>query len=484
MKKLLFTLYILFTITFICNAQYLNVAKNFSPTNMWNGYSQMFFNHNQFVLTGKCSWKPNYFSPQLFITRFSANGDSLGFYQLKDTTKGEFWGFYNTSYRYNPVFPIYAFYNYDSNSKMEAALYRHDSLLNISLITPIPDSISRGLNVTFETKDHHLIGGGWRQSNSTNKSYINITKVTKNGNILWERNILNTASSCNLEDGFPLLSNTNIVVSGTNSNLPVVVCLDSAGGIVWQKYFDSNCAMAGVEPMPDSTIMVAMDTLIGMNLYGLKLQKLDPVNGDVLWDTTYNLSGSYISSSTGAFRVTSKGECIIAGQANTLTRYYYLKINANHQIAFFHISPQYYTVRIDDVVEYKEGGIAGCGVYISSSPHYYYSWFFATDANGCIDASCSTAVGMEEFKEPLIIKELSIAPNPAIENVSITATQAYHNASLLLFSALGKETISYPWPEGETSLQLDVRRFSSGTYQLILLTNTNNKEIGKLVVGR
>jgi len=474
MKKLLLTLYILFTITFICNAQYLNVAKNFAPNNGWNGYTQMFFCNNQFTLLGK--------PKQPFITRFSETGDSLGFYQLKDTTKGEFWGFQNTSYRYNPVFPIYTFYDYYvSNSKMEAALYRHDSLLNISLITPIPDSISRGLGVTFETKDHHLIGGGWR--NGTIDSYINITKVTKNGNILWERNILNTASSCNLIDGFPLLSNTNIVVSGSNSNLPIVVCLDSAGGIVWQKYFGSNCTMARVEPMPDSTIMVAMDTLIGMNLYGLKLQKLDPVNGDVLWDTTYNLSGSYISSSTGAFRVSSKGECIIAGQANTLTRYYYLKINASHQIAFFHISPQYLTVRIDDVIEYKEGGIAGCGIYVNQLP-YYYSWFFATDANGCIDPGCSTAVGMEEPEEPITLKELSITPNPATENVTITATQAYHHASLLIFSTLGKETISYPWPEGETTMQLDVHRFPSGTYQLILLTNTNNKEVGKLVVGK
>ena len=91
---------------------------------------------------------------------------------------------------------------------------------------------------------------------------------------------------------------------------------------------------------------------------------------------------------------------------------------------------------------------------------------------------------MEEFKEPLTIKELSITPNPVAEKATITATQAYHNASLLVFSTLGKETISYPWPEGETTMQLDIRRFLPGTYQLILLTNTNNKEVGKLVVGR
>jgi len=481
MKKL--SLFIFLAVLVIqSNAQYLNVAKNFALYNGWNGYFTMYYNNNQFTLIGKCA---NGVDIQPFIARFSANGDSLGFYQLKDTAKGEFYGFLNTSYRYNPVFPIYTFYDYYiNNSKMEAALYRHDSLLNISLIAPIPDSISRGLGVTFETRDHHLIGAGWRQSNSTNKSYINITKVTKNGNILWERNILNTGSSCNLKDGFPLLSNNNIIVSGSNSNLPVVVCLDSAGGIAWQKYFDSNCAMAGVEPMPDSTIMVAMDTLIGMNLYGLKLQKLDPVNGNVLWDTTYNLSGSYISSSTDAFRVTSKGECIIAGQTGSYTHYYYLKINANHQVAFFHKSPQYVTVRIDDVIEYKEGGIAGCGVYVGPSPYYNYSWFFATDANGCIDAPCSTAVGMEEPEEPLSLKELSITPNPATEKATITATQAYHNASLLIFNMTGKETISYPWPEGKTTMQLDVHRFLPGTYQLILLTNTNNKEVGKLVVGR
>ncbi len=481
MKKLsLFILLIVLTIQ--SNAQYLNVAKNFAPYNGWNGYFTIFYNHDQFTLIGKNIWGQSQSRIQPFIARFSTNGDSLGFYQLKDTTKGEFYGFYNTSYRYSPVFPVYTFYNYYvSSSKVEAALYRHDSLLNISLITPIPDSISRGLNVTFETKDHNLIGAGWR--NGTIDSYINITKVTKNGNIIWERNILNTASSCKLEDGFPLLSNTNIIVSGSNSNLPVVVCLDSAGGIVWQKYFDSNCAMAGVEPMPDSTVMVAMDTLIGMNLYGLKLAKLDPVNGDVLWDTTYNLSGNYISSFTEAFRVSSKGECIIAGQTSSYTHYYYLKVNASHQIVFLHKSPYYVDVRIDDVVEYKEGGIAGCGNY-TNQPPYGYSWFFATDANGCIDAPCSTAVGMEELKEPLTIKELSITPNPVAEKATITATQAYHNASLLVFSTLGKETISYPWPEGETTMQLDIRRFLPGTYQLILLTNTNNKEVGKLVVGR
>lgn len=484
MKKLLLTLYILFTITFICNAQYLNVAKNYSPYNGWNGYFTMYYNNNQFTLIGKNIWGQSQSRSQPFIARFSANGDSLGFYQLRDTTKGEFWGFYNSSYRYNPVFPIYTFHGYYSNSKAESSLYKYDSLLNISFVATLADSIERGLNVTFETRDHHLIGAGWRHSNSTNKTYTNITKTGKNGNILWERDILDTLPySYGLVDGFPLY-NDNIVLLGTHNGKSTIFCLDTAGIVLWQKTFSSDSKVGGVEPVPDSTIMVAMDTLIGMNLYGLKLQKLDPVNGNVLWDTTYNLSGSYISSSTGAFRVTSKGECIIAGQANTLTRYYYLKVNASHQIAFFHISPQYVTIRIDDVVEYKEGGIAGCGTYVGQSPYYNYSWFFATDANGCIDSGCSTAVGMEELKEPLTIKELSITPNPVAEKATITATQAYHSASLLIFSTLGKETISYPWPEGETIMQLDIRRFPSGTYQLILLTNTTHKEVGKLVVGR
>jgi len=483
MKKL--SLFILLAVlTVQSNAQYLNVAKNFAPYNGWNGYFTIFYNHDQFTLIGKNIWGQSQSRIQPFIARFSANGDSLGFYQLKDTTKGEFWGFVNTSYRYNPVFPIYTFYNYMNNSKWEAALYKYDSLLNISLITPIQDSISRCLNVTFETKEHNLIGGGWRHSNSTNKSYINITKTDKYGNIIWERNILDTVPAYNLTDGFPLY-NDNIVLFGIHNGKSTIFCLDTAGAVLWQKPFSTDCNPAGVEPVPDTTIMVAMDTLIGMNLYGLKLQKLDPVNGNVLWDTTYNLSGSYISSFTTAFRVTSKGECIIAGQTSSYTHYYYLKVNASHQVAFFHKSPYYFDIRINDIIEYKEGGIAGCGgIFVDQLPYRNYSWFFATDANGCIDPGCSTAVGMEELKEPLTLKELSITPNPATEKVSITATQAYHNASLLIFSTLVKETISYPWPEDETTMQLDVRRFPSGTYQLILLTNTTHKEIGMLVVGR
>ncbi len=475
MKKLyLFILLLILVIQ--SNAQYLNVAKNYSSTNRWNEYAQMFFSNNQFILFGKNIWGQSQFKAQPFVARFSNNGDSLGFYQMKDTTKNEFWGFINTSYRHNSVFPVYCFYEYYVNSKLRTVLCKTDSLLNFQQIREYSDTGHwAGGGTTFETYDHFLIMAGHKNE----CAYI--SKSNKNGDIIWERNISATLFPVGILDGFPLYNNY-IVVSGLHNGLSTVFCLDTAGTVLWQKPYNSDCIVRGVEPVPDSTIMVAMDTLIGMNLYGLKLQKLDPVNGNVLWDTTYNLSGNYISSSTSAFRITSKGECIIAGQTSSDTYYYYLKVNTSHQIAFLHKSPQYYTVRIDDVIEYKEGGIAGCGVYIN--PPYYYSWFFATDANGCIDAPCSTAVGMEELKEPLTIKELSITPNPATEKATITATQAYHNASLLVFSTLGKETISYPWLEGETTMQLDIHRFLPGTYQLILLTNTNNKEVGKLVVGR
>jgi len=72
---------------------YLNVATSFSP--MWNGvnfYGQMFFENNEFLFLGKSLWKVGYIQP--FYARFSAQGDSLGFVQLKDSIQAhyEYWG--------------------------------------------------------------------------------------------------------------------------------------------------------------------------------------------------------------------------------------------------------------------------------------------------------------------------------------------------------------------------------------------------------
>ncbi len=459
---------------------YLNVATALSPLlNGDNFYSQMYFENNEFLFSGKSLWKTGYI--QTFYARFSAQGDSLRFAQLKDTIPGhyEYWGGYNSTFRYKPTFPFYSSFMYGDNQNAVTAIYKYDTLLNYQLIQTIQDTVGIASNCNFETADHHILSCGWGMS-ASNNTWIHMMKTTKSGGMIWQKNIQSTGFSVDLIDGVPL-PDSSVVVSGWCSDKPVVVRLDKDGNIKWQKYFNGH-GEAWIEPTPDSCLVVAFDSLISSstNTNALKLVKLNPVNGAVIWDTAYSLGS--VSSYTRAFRVTSKGDFLIAGRATIYeTKFYYMKIKANRDTAFFKISPQYYMVRLEDIIECGEG-LACCGRIKSTNTTPVKSWFFTTDEQGCMTPNCN--VGIEEFKEPVHIKELKLSPNPASNEVTVTATQPYKEGTLFIYDFGGKTVAAYPWPCGESTLHISLHNAPRGIYQLILVTNTTNKEVGKLVVGR
>jgi len=480
-KYLLFICLLLSGFTAKPQSAYLNVATAFSP--MWNGdnfYYQMYFENNEFILLGKNAWNPAIpGAEQPFYARFSAQGDSLGFSQLKDTVSGHYsyYGGYNSTFRYKPGFPFYSSFTHDSSQNTTTVVYKYDTLLNYQLIQTIQDTARIASNCNFETADHYILSCGWKK-NPSGTGFINMMKTTKNGGMIWQKSIQSTGSA-NLEDGVPL-PDSSVVVSGWCSGKPVVVRLDIDGNIKWQKYFNGH-SEAWVEPTPDSCLMVAFDSVITTPSSSsvLKLVKLNPLNGAVIWDSVYCFDT--IKSSTMAFRVTSKGDCLIAGMQNYENNFYYLKINTQHNVEFFKYSPQYHFVRLDDIIECGEG-LACCGRIKPTNTTPVKSWFFTTDRFGCMTPNCG--VGIEEFKEPIHIKELILSPNPASNEVSITATQPYKEGTLFIYDFGGKTVAAYPWPCDESTLHIPLHNAPRGIYQLILVTNTTNKEVGKLVVGR
>jgi hypothetical protein len=480
MKKYLLFICLLLS-GFIAKPQsaYLNVATAFSP--IWNGsnfYGQMYFENNEFLFLGKSQW--NIWYLQTFYARFSAQGDSLGFVQLKDSIQGhyEYWGGMNSTFRYKPSFPFYSSFTYGDNQNSVTAIYKYDTLLNYQLIQTIQDTVGIATSCNFETADHHILSCGWKLT-AGNNSFVHIMKTTKSGNMVWQKSIQSTGFTVNAKDGVPL-PDSSVVVSGWCSGKPVVVRLDIDGNIKWQKYFNGH-SEAWVEPTPDSCLVVAFDSLVSnpANTYVLKLVKLNPANGVVIWDTAYSLGS--VSSFTRAFRVTSKGDFLIAGTANYENNFYYLKIYANRDTAYFKYSPQYLLVRLDDIIECGEG-LACCGDIKPNTTTPIKSWFFTTDGFGCMTPNCG--VGIEEFKEPVHIKELKLSPNPASNEVTITTTQSYKEGTLFIYDFGGKTVAAYPWPCGESTLHIPLHNAPRGIYQLILVTNTTNKEVGKLVVGK
>ena len=116
-------------------------------------------------------------------------------------------------------------------------------------------------------------------------------------------------------------------------------------------------------------------------------------------------------------------------------------------------------------------GYVGCGYIDNYFPAYRRGWVFRTDANGCLDASCTDY--MKEIDDVNSGFELILSPNPANTQVNITyflgeATQAI----VTLSSTTGNQVYEEKITGNTGTLHLHTSSFSSGIY-LLKLQNSN-----------
>jgi hypothetical protein len=116
-------------------------------------------------------------------------------------------------------------------------------------------------------------------------------------------------------------------------------------------------------------------------------------------------------------------------------------------------------------------GYVACGYIDNAWPIQRRGWVFRTDANGCLDASCTDY--MKEIDDVNSGFELILSPNPANTQVNITyflgeATQAI----VTLSSTTGNQVYEEKITGNTGTLHLHTSSFSSGIY-LLKLQNSN-----------
>lgn len=126
-------------------------------------------------------------------------------------------------------------------------------------------------------------------------------------------------------------------------------------------------------------------------------------------------------------------------------------------------------------------GFVGCGYIDNYFPAYRRGWVFRTDANGCLDASCSDKI--REVDEPEAF--VNLYPNPANDKLTIQFKESslYPSESTCkVLDATGREVLQINNLQQNNSL--DISELAVGLYVLSIQTSHGKLFTNKFLVSR
>jgi hypothetical protein len=126
-------------------------------------------------------------------------------------------------------------------------------------------------------------------------------------------------------------------------------------------------------------------------------------------------------------------------------------------------------------------GFVGCGYIDNAWPIQRRGWVFRTDANGCLDASCSDKI--REVDEPE--EFVNLYPNPANDKLTIQCkVPSLHpsESTCKVFDATGREVLCVSNLQQNQSI--DISELGIGLYVLSLHTSNGKLFTNKFLVSR
>jgi hypothetical protein len=109
----------------------------------------------------------------------------------------------------------------------------------------------------------------------------------------------------------------------------------------------------------------------------------------------------------------------------------------------------------------------------------YFPCLYVTDANGCMDTSCTTVVIISTgINEQNNIPVIQISPNPSNDGLFTLNTQNVSKAGITVYNILGKKIMSKEVSEGRHTLDLSAE--ANGSYFVSI--KTENEVITKKII--
>jgi len=112
-----------------------------------------------------------------------------------------------------------------------------------------------------------------------------------------------------------------------------------------------------------------------------------------------------------------------------------------------------------------DGGFVGCGEVFVNTQIPQSIWVFKTDSMGCLQPGCNT-VGMAELNP--IITKLTVFPNPATTQATITYPSLTTQGQLQVYNILGQKVYEEELPTGKNQTILKTTTYKDGLYKVVL----------------
>lgn len=165
-----------------------------------------------------------------------------------------------------------------------------------------------------ETNEGDFIISGSFKKNSRENICILITKISKNGEVLWSKIYKNQyynylSDVIKSKDGNFIIASRNILVNSNLYNKALIFKIDGFGNIIWEKLYamDKNFFIFNLEESSENSIYLIGDIETEEFQYSLLILKLDK-NGALLWQNIY----TSMDSSTGIKIFEEKFNSLIA----------------------------------------------------------------------------------------------------------------------------------------------------------------------------
>lgn len=277
-----------------------------------------------------------------------------------------------------------------------------------------------------------------------------IMKIDNQGNVIWHHYANMYACTGVIPDkqnGYVSFGSTGPVVQAYD-----VKRLDSVGGLIWSRNL-GNCPVlpSGFYYCVDAAIMPDSNYLIATNGPDWQIMKLGKDSGNIIWSKYYGVDPY----------------TMIAVDSN-----HYLFMNNLHMVLIDDSGGVVWNKPTplgspNQVIKTSDNGFAYCG--IGGQGGYNSMVLVKMDSAG--NTMFTSTYEMDEIES-----QITISPNPATENLSISDLPFHQNENVLLqiFDANGRLVLYQSITNNSNQIDVNVASLKPGLYAIVLQSENRN----------
>ena len=499
MKKILI---LCFTISIISNVfSQTNYFNNYyNPNNTWSGTGAVYPINNEYIVAGLIGDSIYYFKHNIILSIIDSLGSLVRFKEIKLDSSNYYigaWGGWGFAKCHNRDYILCGDIQ-DGLTYKQFLMRLNENLDTLWTKIIYNDTLFSGITQCIETSDKGFIMCGAKENTMQNCDYALLCKTDSLGNFKWEKtyniagfngdrwdkawNISETPDKGYLLGCYTYDFQSMGLYHGSGDG--VVIKTDSMGNLQWCKNVGGPEMDGSVTTMicTDSNFLIATVYSYFTADYNdhyrgkLRLMKVTPA-GTVIWDRQYEPE---ITSLTVMKVIElNNGDIVVGGtkwfQHPSEYGYYnsYLfKVNANGDSIWY----REYAKSTDTLLltwnnmynfeQTADGGFVGCGEFFENTIVPQSIWVFKTDSLGCLQPGCQNQVGIQEIGKP--ITALTVFPNPATTQATISYPMLSSQGQLLVYNTLGQMVYEEALAKNNTQTVVDTRAYDRGLYKVVL----------------